>query len=137
MKTWPATEAVIESASVAPEYRRSAGTRYVHRLHYRFSVAGKIFVGQRVSYGGTPPNWGTETQAHRALPPKGSKITIRYNPHEPSDSVVHVLVNRPADRRWLKWTTGCLSFAGALLMIIAGRGWRRKAREAKAPSLSS
>jgi hypothetical protein len=129
MLAWPAIEAKIVAADTTAVYRRGMSVRYRHKLTYRFVVSGQTYTGDRVSYGNTPPQWLSETEARKALPRIGSTIMIRYNPRQPDDNVIHVLRTPEGDEQMLRWLAGGLGAIGALVVLVAGAAWRRELRQ--------
>jgi len=128
MLKWPTADAEIIGTDTKSRYRKNEGTRYQHKLTYRFSVSNQSYVGDRVSYGGSPPEWRSEAEARRALPALGSKVQIRYNPKDPSDTVIHVIRTSDSDESLLRWIVVGVGLAGGGLMAAAGVAWRRETR---------
>jgi hypothetical protein len=128
MLKWPTAEAQIIAADTKWVHRRNEGTRYQHKLTYRFVVSNQSYVGDRAAYGGTPPEWRSEAEARGALPALGSKVRIRYNPREPSDTVIHVIRTSDSDENLLRWVVAGVGLAGGGLMVVGGIPWRREKR---------
>lgn len=140
MLTWPTVEADIVATGIASSHVKYEGTRYRHELTYRFTVAGRTYTGDRVSYGGPPPRWHSEAEARRALSAHGGKVRIRYNPRDPRDTVIHIVPGSASDENVLRWLSAGGGLAGFGLMLAAGAAWRRERRQAalmkKLPFLS-
>ena len=128
MLRWPSVEAEILSTDTKSVYRKREGTCYLHRLTYRFVVSNQSYVGDRVAYGGSPPEWRSEAEARRALPALGSKVRIRYNPNAPGDSVIHVIRTSDSDENLLRWIVAGVGCAGGGLMVVSGIACRRERR---------
>ena len=128
MLKWPTAKAEIIAADTKWVYRKNEGTRYQHKLSYRFLVSNQSFVGDRVSYGGTPPEWRSEAEARRALPALGSSVRIRYNPNDPSDTVINVIRTSDSDENLLRWVAAGVGLAGCGLMVAGGIAWRSEKR---------
>lgn len=124
MATWPTVQARIESATLYSEYKRGDGVRYLHQLAYRYELAGESHLGNRTLYGGARPFWRSEAAALKALPAVGSPVQVRVNPRKPSDSVITV-IDEPAKRRGYQIFGLAVGLAGAAVMIVAARAWRR------------
>lgn len=128
MLTWPSVEAEIIATDTKWVYGKREGTRYQNNLSYRFVISNQSYVGDRVSYGGSPPEWRSEAEARGALPALGSKIQVRYNPEDPTDTVIHIIRTSDADYDLLRWLVAGLGVAGGGLMVAAGIAWRSERR---------
>ncbi len=124
MTKWPAADAEIVATDTTWTYSKNEGTKYRQKLAYRFVVKNRTYIGDRVSYGGSPPEWCSDAEAKRALPAVGSKIQIRFDPSDPTDSVIHVMRLPDSDDLMLRCLAGGLGSAGGLLMVAAGIAWR-------------
>lgn len=129
MTMWPVTDAEIVAADTTWTYRKGEGAKYRQKLAYRFVVKNQAYTGDRVSYGGSPPEWRSEAEARRALPAVGGKIQIRFDPSDPSDSVIHVMRASDSDGLMWRWFAGGVAAAGGLLMVAAGRAWRAERKQ--------
>jgi hypothetical protein len=128
MIDWTTAQAEIVKAGATSRFQKGAGTQYQHSLNYRFSVGDHWFVGDRVSYGGPPPQWNSEAEARASLPTIGSKIQVRYDPRDPSDSVVHLIRVSDSSDLVIRWVAGGIGAAGGVLMLISGSAWRAEKR---------
>jgi hypothetical protein len=126
MTRWPEIDARIISADTTSSYRRPVGRRYRHAITYQFDVDGRSFTGDRETYGGSPPEWHSESEARDALPAIGSSVRIRYNPDRPDDSVIRVSRTSDSHELMLRWFSGGVAVAGGVLMIAGGMAWKPK-----------
>ena len=123
MTTWPLAEAEVIETGIQSRYRRGAGASYLHTVTYRFVAGNQGFIGDRVSYGGAPPQWNSDAGARSSLPAIGSKLQVRYDPRDTSDSVIRVIRVSDADELHLRWFAGGVGAAGGILMVVAGMAW--------------
>ncbi len=128
MTQWPVADAEVVGADVTSTWRRGAGTTYQHALTYRFTVAGRVFTGDRMIYGGAPPEWGSEAEARNTLPAIGSRLPVRYAPDNPADSVIKVILIPVSSDLKFRWFAGVIGAAGAILMLVTGMAWRAEKR---------
>jgi hypothetical protein len=92
---WSMVPATITAADVQVVARQ--GTSYwVPLVRYRYSVGGKQFEGERIRFGFI----GTQSRAAAekliAGHPVGSMVMLRYDPHDPTESVLdpdHITAN--------------------------------------------
>lgn len=89
---WPSTKGVILSSKVkappAPSSTGSGRNRAVHvpRISYRYSVNGREYVDNRPTIGKVNGKGDSEKLVARF--PKGAKVTVYYNPEDPSRAVL-------------------------------------------------
>ncbi len=83
---FPAVEGTITDAKVAEE-SDADGTSYGAQLCYAYQVAGRNYTGERDRYGKTFGSQKFAARSVRAHPP-GSKVTVYYNPADPSDALL-------------------------------------------------
>jgi hypothetical protein len=124
MTQWPEIDAKVVSAETHATYRRPAGTRYRHEITYQFDVKSRSYTGDRETYGGSPPEWHSESEARDVLPVVGSTVRIRYNPDAPDDSVIRIIRTPDSHELMLRWFAGSVGAAGGIPMLVGARAWR-------------
>jgi hypothetical protein len=138
-KSWPATSASIDSASIAEPKRflgltlqQNRSRTYVAVLAYSYNLSGSVFSGQ---YKRT---FASEAEAQDFLRDlQGQPVTVQYNPNKPArsfllESTVETLLrNRPpvpdlgeADWReslpnWLKPLVGLFALLSLIGLILS------------------
>lgn len=105
-KNWPVTQGVV----LVSEARMDPRGRYLPSLRYRYTVAGRVYVGQRIAIG--PQVLGGKERAAflAALYPVGKNIPVFFNPERPDESAL--AVERMAEGVWLMFT-----FAPLMLIL--------------------
>ncbi|HTS93770.1 MAG TPA: DUF3592 domain-containing protein [Stellaceae bacterium] len=86
-QTWPKVKAVVRSAAIAPVSAEQRH-RYVPKLTYEYTVAGKTFRGDRLGvsgYSDFSESYARDYIAKRAV---GSEIEVNYDPADPARSVL-------------------------------------------------
>jgi hypothetical protein len=124
MLRWPEIDARVVFADTRTSYRRPVGRRYRHEITYQFEVENRTYTGDRQTYGSSPPEWHSESEAREALPAMGSVIQVRYNPDAPDDNVIRVIRKSDSHELRLRWFAGGVAAAGGLLMLAGGLAWR-------------
>ncbi len=82
-RSWPRVAGVVKSAKLV-EIDNHDGSSYKAEIRYEFRLDGRIYTGDRVrSYTGTGflSNAQVDLRKYRA----GSKVTVYYNPRDPSN----------------------------------------------------
>lgn len=82
--SWPTVNARITKSEVEERRGRRGRRTYHANIEYAYSVDGKSYTSDRISYGGTGED-AEETVARFAL---GSTHEARYDPANPSESVL-------------------------------------------------
>ena len=131
MAHWTATDATVLSTDTAYSYQRYGGSGYKHEISFSYVVGDREYIGDRVSYGDAPPKWPSRAQAVRNLPAAGSSIQIRYNPKDPSDSVIYVLTTSPGMFRYMLWLVGVVGALGGALLLISVAGVIKERRTSR------
>ena len=88
-QSWPSTSGVVLSSSV--QVRRSNRSRSEYPVVvYQYEVNGKSYQGQRIKAGDKfmSIRISGETQATVARYPVGSRVTVYYDPNNPSESAL-------------------------------------------------
>lgn len=109
---WPSVQGTIERSQVVRKRRGSnKKTTYSADVIYRYSVAGESFESNQVRFGGDVSS-SSSKHAYKTtgLYPKGKRVTVYYNPKEPSAAVLEAGSN---------FSTKALYY-GALLFLGAG-----------------
>ena len=93
---------------------RGTYTRYKPQLRYRYTVKGKSYIGDRVSFGyewhGSP--WTAQLVANRY--PVGKRVRVHVSPSDPSETSLESGITLA--------TIG--AFAGGLAFIAVGFFWK-------------
>ena len=109
--SWPGVEGRLLECSLE-EHADSESTTWEVKVRYTYSVAGQEFEGKRVAFGYSGSSTHDE---HRGIYDKlqsGSGVMVRYQPGNPSDSVLAAGFNRSTFLilafavTWLLFTTG-------------------------------
>lgn len=110
--TWPMTEGVVGSSGWARESILGNGVKGEFQVHYEYTVGGKRYVNDRLSYAGNLSIArivrtvdGTSKNVERS-PHSGDVVEVRYAPWAPS---ISVLVPGPAPRAWI-WAVVAVLF---------------------------
>jgi hypothetical protein len=96
---WPTVEGEIVGACLVQ--RGFDGRGLAERVTYRYSVAGRPFVNDRVRLGPQPqrgsivpaPGYPIATSVVVRRYPPGQRVLVRYNPRRPEESVLHAQPN--------------------------------------------
>jgi hypothetical protein len=117
---WPTVPGEILRSGVEDQtiddLDRSAGsrTRYKPQLRYRYTVKGKTYVGDRVSFGYEwhGLEWTAQLVANRY--PVGKRVRVHVSPSDASESSLESGITLA--------TIG--AFAGGIAMIAVGLFWK-------------
>lgn len=119
---WPRAPGFVESASVVEIPTRV--TSYHAEIRYRFTVQGRSYTGDRLSYNFKPSDKDGCARVVGRYPP-GCQVQVSYDPADPSSNV---LEPGTADGTHLKMALLCMVIPGLGLATIAlGGSMRRKA----------
>lgn len=90
---WPQAPAVIEVSEVAAERHFENNLMYRPVIRYRYSAPGGTYAGDKMAT--TGKLYTKEEEARRALAryPLGGTVMARYNPSDPSESVLERVVS--------------------------------------------
>lgn len=86
---WPNVEGTVVATDVKEHRSRRGGKSYSPEVQYQYSVNGASYASSRMSYGDA----GSSSSMEGALKtlgnyPVGKKISVYYNPSEPSTAVL-------------------------------------------------
>lgn len=129
MLTWPNVDAIVRVTGIHSYRAKYDTTRYFQDITYEYSVKGGTYRNDRVSFGGTGPNWDYPNGARDSLPPVGSTIRVHYNSSDPADSVINVVQTPVLGGPVLKWIVLGLVAALGLTTILAGFQWKNEWRQ--------
>ena len=84
---WEAADGVIKSSGVSSSTDGEGGTTYCLYVSYEYTVNGKTYDGDRVSYStdNSCNSWSKDADDDY---PEGKGITVYYDPDNPSESVL-------------------------------------------------
>lgn len=85
---WPVTAGTITAAAVEMQGRGPKGTYYVPSVTYAYSVNGHGFVGNRIRFGFIGMQSRDAAERVIAAYPVGATGMLRYDPQNPSESVL-------------------------------------------------
>lgn len=86
---WPTTQGVVQEAKVERASGGRGGIRYSPFIEYVYSVGKKQYTADKVYFGDEEPSKdkeGVEEIVRRY--PKGSRVTVSYNPDLPDEAVL-------------------------------------------------
>lgn len=112
-QAWPSVKGRIISSRIESRRRPKQHTQYFAVIEYRYRVADKDHVNNRISFGGTicSSSQSVAEQRRQNEYPDGKEVTVYYNPANPDQSVI--------DRTPTKWWMGLII---ALIFVGAGIG---------------
>lgn len=116
-QSWQGTQAQViasdikKSTSNDSDYGQS--TSYEAIIHYRYSVLGKDYTGERVSFGvkNSSEKLARETVARY---PINTSVTVFYNPDKPEQAVLE----RASSSGWLQIVIGIALFVAGIYFAI-------------------
>jgi hypothetical protein len=115
--TWPKTRGRILSSAIVEDSMRTAtgqvGTGFYPRVTYTYSVAGKEYTGERISFGDLRLNY-TDAENVKSKFNVDDEVDVSYNPEDPAEAAL-----APQAKRGLKsLIPGIFLFACGLIVII-------------------
>jgi hypothetical protein len=109
---WPTTTATILDSQMTEDPSRNAmgniSVLYVISVNYEYTIAGKLYQGDRVSIGKPAFNYITASNISAQFA-VGNHVPVSYNPNDPGDSVLAP-----------KTTVGMLSWIPGAFFMLAG-----------------
>ena len=108
---WPTTQATILDKRAEP---RANGKGYLH-LRYRYEVAGKPYVSERVYALGRELHWMKHLEREVAELP--ATIAIHYDPADPANAYVYRL---PGWSYWIPIVFGVVLLLIGVVRLLAG-----------------
>lgn len=84
---WEPVDGVIKSSGVSSSTDGEGGTTYCLHVSYQYTVDGKTYDGDRVSYS-TENSCNSWSENADDDYPEGKEITVYYDPNNPSESVL-------------------------------------------------
>lgn len=84
--SFPTVDGTITESKIV-EDRDADGTTYIARIRYAYQVAGRDYTADRVRYWTVSAGRGAAERIVEAHP-VGSKVTVYYNPADPSDALL-------------------------------------------------
>lgn len=87
----------VPAVVTASDLKRSSGEHgpvYSARISFRYTVAGREYIGTRWRYGEWSSSDSAEPRAVLARYPVGAQITARYRPTDPADAVLEAGLGR-------------------------------------------
>ncbi len=85
---WPTTPGIVTESYVLRN-NEEEGTFYIPRIHYRYRVNGKEYLGTRITTGQGSESLDREAAAKIvAQYPEGSRVTVYHHPRRPGYSVL-------------------------------------------------
>jgi len=90
-QAWPTTEALIKDSHIVEDPGRNAmgniNLANVVVVKYEFTVDGKTYKGDRVSFGRPAFDYVNASNVVDQFK-KGKRVTVYYNPEDPADAVL-------------------------------------------------
>jgi hypothetical protein len=122
-RAWPSVSGRVLNSSLIRTPRRgtSGGGSYVPMIVYEYQVDGKVYRGQRYSFG-TQVGTGFTGIASRVVDryPEGSAVDVYYNPENPSEAVL----KRSAGGSWGNLLMVVVLAAAAVIVLVRFGGVR-------------
>ena len=143
---WPSVEGTVQSVTVkrkldAGRTNSSGSGRYFYTVNYRYEIAGQQRTASRFSLGDgnrAGKMYRVRTDAERAANlayPRGSKITVYYNPSDPDSTVIQQGTNWGT---YVPLILGLLFMgSGAFLFRLTNTIEQKQANEAASSNLPS
>jgi hypothetical protein len=115
---WPTAQGIIESVDVYP-MERAPGPRWRPHVTYSYAVGARIVTASRLCLGRAPAETtSAAAEAYLGRYPPGSAVTVYFNPHELTESVLDVATPATA---YLNLGFGVLlALFGPLLLVLFG-----------------
>ena len=118
---WPSVKGKVISSSVRTHYSSSRGNphaiTYYADITYMFTVKGKVFYGDRISF--RESGYSNSSSAQSIIEnqyPKGKIISVRYMPESPDECLIYPGIRK---RSWIVTGAGLLFlFVGILALIF-------------------
>ena len=86
-RNWESADGIVENSYVSTSTGGEGGTTYCLHVDYRYTVDGRTYSGDRISYSADNScnSWSANSDDDY---PEGKKITVYYDPSNPSESVL-------------------------------------------------
>lgn len=119
--SWPVAEGEIVASSVG-SYRDSEGTTmFEANITYQYMVNDRIYNSERVRVGGdSSTNIRSVPQGMVDRYPVGTRVTVHYNPEDPSSALLETGVGAFGLITWIFLGLGGLMIFIALLVLLGG-----------------
>jgi Protein of unknown function (DUF3592) len=109
-------------AGQLPNQQRNTRDQLVPKISYRYTVAGRTYVGTRYQFSRVPYEMGNIQEILRKYP-IGSPVPLYFDPGQPNESVL-LAGSDPTDRTIGFMTGGCALAAGFYLIwagLLSGK----------------
>ena len=90
---WPTAPGKIISSEVVSRRDQDSTTMYYAEVKYSYAVEQRTYTGNRVSFVNFGTNHSRDARHIVGRFPAGVKVSVRYNPDEPSESVLESRVS--------------------------------------------
>jgi len=86
-RNWEPADGIVENSYVSTSTGGEGGTTYCLHVDYRYTVDGRTYSGDRISYSADNScnSWSANSDEDY---PEGKEITVYYDPSNPSESVI-------------------------------------------------
>ena len=86
-RNWESVDGIVENSYVSTSTDGEGGTTYCLHVDYQYTVDGRTYDGNRISYSADNScnSWSANSDDDY---PEGKKITVYYDPSNPSESVL-------------------------------------------------
>ena len=86
-RNWEPADGIVENSYVSTSTDGEGGTTYCLHVDYQYTVDGRVYDGNRISYSADNScnSWSANSDDDY---PEGKKITVYYDPSNPSESVL-------------------------------------------------
>jgi hypothetical protein len=121
-QSWPGAAGDVRHCEMVTN-GGSDGNTYVVKVRYAYRVDGRYYEGTRVAFGYAGSSTLHEHQAIESKLSKSRSVIVRYNPTDPSQSVLAAGINRSIQLMmvfaitWLLFVTGFTT-----LIVMSQRG---------------
>jgi hypothetical protein len=88
---WPVTQGAVVSVKVGERVSTNDHkdiTYYFPVITYKFTVGGRDYTADRLSFSSNDSTFRTETEAFIKTFPIGKKVSVHYNPASPRDAIL-------------------------------------------------
>ncbi len=122
-KSWPSSLGQVISSEVVEHYGDES-VSYSAEIEFEYTVSGKYYRGDRISYGGTSHSEPKPAEEDARRYPAGSDVLVYYKPDSPDESLLEPGLS---GKTWVLAIIGLVfSTVGILTAIFLPAQFRKK-----------